>query len=440
MKKILLGLVFVPFFVSTQNSAPSGYVSKSILVDDTKDVFFNFGAATALTIDQTGWDIAFYNESHEIGGKVNEVKGVKVWRVYKDTNNFSAVTLADTLNPAYNSDNFMYLGALDTIYTGNTTNYFNIGLGRFFSGGTYTSRGDKIYIIRRSDGSYGKFYLKSYSSANRIFVLQYSNIDNTDVSSIDIPKSTPTGSTKHYQYLNLTTKAISSSFESTAYNDWDLVFRKCFVGALRTSFPIGVFTNNVYNLIRHSKELGSFAEGLPDVYLRYGYVSTEAYEAVGNTLTTNYNGSLASFEPISRLYNQVGVSWYNTTTSLPKQDVSYFIRDRIGKVWHLIFTNYSVATKTVDLAYNQVATHNASVALVDQSREPFVLSVRDGKLQVENRTKGSSEIEIMDFSGKILLKSNFSTVFVADELKMNADLILIKVSNDKVQKIFKVLY
>jgi hypothetical protein len=440
VKKLLLSIVSIPFFLSAQNSAPSGYVTKSIVVDDTKEVYFNFGAGTAATIDQTGWDIALYNESHEIGGKVNEAKGVKVWRVYKDTSSFSTVTLADTLNPAYNSDNFMYLGALDTIYTGNTTNYFTIGLGRFFSGGTYTARGDKIFIIRRSDGVYGKFYLKSYTSATRIFILHYANIDNTDVSTIDIPKSTPTGATKHYQYLNLTTKGLSGVFESASYNDWDVVLRKSFVGASRTAFPVGVFTNNVYNLIRHSKELGAFAEGLPDVYLRYGYVSTEAYEATGNTLTTNYNGSLSSFEPISRLNNQIGVSWYNTATGLPKQNMSYFLRDKDGKVWHLIFTNYTSATKTVDLAFNKVFTHNASVTTADQSMDLLGIVVRDGILQVENKTNGNCEIEIFDFSGKRLLRSNFSTVFVIDELKMDAKLILIKVSNDKIQKIFKVLY
>lgn len=440
MKSIAFLFLLLSVSSFAQNAAPADYVSKSFVVEDTKDVYINLGAAVSTTIDQTGWDIALYNESHEIGGKVNEQAGVRVWRVYQDTTNFSSVTINDTLNPVYNSENYMYIGALDTLYTGNTTNYFTIGLGRFFFGTSYTARGDRMYIIRKSDGSYGKFYLKSYSSTDRIFVIQYANIDNTDAGSISIPKSNPTGATKHYQYLNLTTKTISNSFETTQYNDWDIVLRKYFSGSPRTSSPLGVFTNNVYNLIRVSKELGTFAEGLPDLYLRNGYVSTEAYQASGNTLSSSYNGSLWSFDPISRMYNQIGANWYNSMTTLPKQDISYYLRDKNGKVWHLIFKNYSLASKTVDIAYKQVMSHNASISNTIDESNPFLLTSKDGKLIIENKLKEKSEIEIVDLSGKTILKSHFSMVFVVDDVNMSDGMMIIKVSNDKHQRIFKVQY
>ena len=440
MKSIAFLFLLLSVSSFAQNAAPADYVSKSFVVEDSKDVFINLGAAVSSMIDQTGWDIALYNESHEIGGKVNEQAGVRVWRVYQDTNNFSSVTMNDTLYPAYNSDNYMYIGALDTLYTGNTTNYFTIGLGRFFFGTSYTVRGDRIYIIRKSDGSFGKFYLKSYSSTNRTFVIQYANIDNSGSGAIEVLKSTPTGATKHYQYLNLTTKAISSAFETVSYDDWDIVLRKYFSGSPRTSSPLGVFTNNVYNLIRISKELGTFSEGLPDLYLRNGYVSTEAYQVSGNTLTTAYDGSLWSFNPISRIYNQIGINWYNSTTTMPKQDVSYFLRDKNGKVWHLIFKNYSLSSKTVEIAYKQVATHNSFISSFSEKTNPFNLICQNGKFVVENNENKLCDIEIMDVSGRVLRKSSFSTIFVIDDLNASEGLVLIKVSNDKHQRIFKVHY
>jgi hypothetical protein len=75
MKRFLL-LCTIPILSIAQNNPPTNYTVKSIIVEDTDHVFLNLNSNTTSVKTQTGWDIALYNEVHEIGGKVNETKGV----------------------------------------------------------------------------------------------------------------------------------------------------------------------------------------------------------------------------------------------------------------------------------------------------------------------------------------------------------------------------
>lgn len=430
----------------SQNTAPTDYTVKSISTVQSKENFFQFSSGNNAEIDQSNWDIAIYNEVHEIGGKVNEAMGVKVWRVYRDTSNFSSLTMSDTLTPMYNSNHFMYLGALDTIYTGAFSTYFRIGLGRFFENSSgYVADGyQRMYIIRKSNGSYAKFYLKSYGS--RKFDFLVANMDNSDMKTISVNKIVPMAS--HYQYLNLTTNAVSSSYEPTNFKEWDVVAKPYFEtqSNVRTSYPVGFFLNNPYNLIRYSQSLGSFADTLPSNYLNYavGGVATEAYEAAGDPMTAVYNQSLnasydnaaGSFAPISRLCNQIGVKWYEPTTNQVKSGVSYFLRDRVGKVWHIIFTNYNASSQTLTFAYKQVGSHS-SVASSHANSE-FELSQINGKWQVTGLGLQKNEIELYDLSGKLLSKSNFSTRFVVDNIRTQG-VYLLRVYNAQHQVVYRLI-
>ena len=155
--KYLLVAIF-PLFLFAQNNPPQNYTVKSIIVEDTDHVFLNLNTSIATVKTQTGWDLALYAEGHEIGGKVNETKGVKVWRLFKDTLQFSALTFADTIFSVSNSSDIIYLGALDTMYTGTLQTKFNIGIGDFYQD-NLVSIPTKMYIIKREDNVYGKLFI-----------------------------------------------------------------------------------------------------------------------------------------------------------------------------------------------------------------------------------------------------------------------------------------
>jgi len=426
--RYLVVLLLVPFFLNSQNSAPSDYITKSIKVENTSVNYLSLGANTSTNIEQSGWDIALYNHSHEIGGKINESKGVKVWRVYRDTTNFSSLSLADTIFQIKNNDSFTYLGAMDTIYTGSAQTYFKIGIGKFYLDAGYSVVPTINYIIKKEDGSYGKFYV---SYINRIFTIHYANIDNTGDKYYSITKIDPL--VKQYQYLSFVSGTLSSAYEP-ALADFDLILRKYSKGS--TEYPLGVLTNNSYNLIRFSN-----ISGFPVDYLKYGVVSTECYEATGDPLTVTYNGSLSTMEPISRLNNQIAEKWFNTTTQLPIQNKSYFLRDKNGRLWHIIFTNYNASTNTVDIAFKD---KGIVASLASNSTEADILNVyqNDDKIWVELNQKSdikSTYLEVLDMTGRRVFNANLKDKLAMDVAPFRNQILLFHLNSEKEFKTIKYL-
>lgn len=423
MKLKLLLFVLLPFFIIAQNNPPQNYTLKSIIVEDTDHVYLNLNASTTSVKNQTGWDLALYAEGHEIGGMINETKGVKAWRVFKDTMQFASLTIADTSFSVSNSPETFYLGALDTMYTGTLQTKFNIGIGDFYQD-NLVSIPTKMYIIKREDNVYGKLFISYDKSNNRSFTIRYADIDNANSKYIVVAKPTVSISaplTRHFKYIKLQNATVLNDFEP-AINDWDIVFRKYKVG--NTSYPIGVLTNNAHNLIRLSNIVG-----FPDDYLKQGLVKTEAYEVVGDPSTVLYNGSLNSPDPISRKYNQIGERWYNTSNNQPVSGRSYFLKDKFNKLWHLVFTSYDVPSKTLNIAYQQKGS--ASIGSLNEVVENYLVYQSDNLLHIENiDSKQESKIRIIDLTGKVLYQGILKDKLIIDcSIHINK-ILIIQIEND----------
>lgn len=413
----------LPLTILAQNNPPQNYTIKSIIVEDTDHVYLNLNTSTTSVKNQTGWDLALYTEVHEIGGMINETRGVKAWRVFKDTMQFAALTLADTSFSVTNSPEIFYLGALDTMYTGTLQTKFNIGIGDFYQD-NLVSIPTKMYIIKREDNVYGKLFISYDKSNNRSFTIRYADIDNANSKYIVVAKPTVSTSaplTRHYKYIKLSNSSIQNDFEP-AINDWDIVFRKYKVGS--TTYPIGVLTNNAHNLIRLSN-----ITGFPTDYLKEGVVKTEAYEALGDPSTVIYNGSLNSSDPISRKYNQIGERWFNTSNNQPISGRSYFLKDKFNKLWHLVFTSYDVPSKTLNIAYQQKGS--ASIGSFSKVEENYLVYQSDNFLHIENiNSMKESQIRMIDLTGKTIYQGKLKDKLLID-CSMHLDKILIiQIEND----------
>jgi hypothetical protein len=417
IKCLILGLI--PFLVVAQNNPPANYTVKNVIVGDNDHVFLNLHTNTATTKIQTGWDLALYNEVHEIGGMVNESAGVKVWRVYKDTTQFNSISLMDTMNPVSNNPSIFYYGALDTMYSGTLATSFNIGIGTFYQDNLITIP-TKMYIIKREDNVYGKFFISYKSAGGRNFVIRYANIDNSNSSYISVPKVTPLA--RHYRYVKLSDATILNDFEP-AYNEWDLVFRKYKVGT--TNYPIGVLTNNAHNLIRISS-----VTGFPEEYLKPGVVNTEAYEAIGDPSTVTYNGTLNSSDPISRSFNQIGEKWFNTATNKPVTGRSYFLKDRNNRLWHLVFTSYDALSKSVNIAFQQ----KGSVTSINSSQSinnNYLVYQKEEKLVIESKeTNKKSSIQLTDLMGKVVYKADLTDKLEIDITTYQSRVLFLQIEKD----------
>lgn len=423
MKKIIFSLL-LPLGVFAQNNPPINYVVKQIIVDDSDHIYLDLTNNTTTVKTQTGWDIALYNHDHEIGGKINETKGVRLYRVFKDTTLFNSLALTDTVNQVYNSDSILYYGAMDTFYSGNMITFFTIGIGKFYLD-NYNAIPDRMYIIKREDNVWGKFYI-SYSSSSKTFTIRYADMDNTNAKTISVPKTIPIA--RHYKYIKLQDGTISNEFEP-AYDAWDLVFRKYKVGS--TTYPLGILTNNAHNLVRLSN-----ITGFPADYLKQGVVKTECYEAVGDPSTVTYNGSLGSSDPISRLYNQIGQKWFNTSTNQPISGKSYFLKDKRSKLWHLVFCNYNASSKTLDIAFQNKGT--ASIDNINM-RDDVLLWQNNNELMIEamNHIASPTQVSIFDMNGKEIYKGAFNHRLSIDLTNMRNKLLFIHTSNNSSNQQFK---
>jgi hypothetical protein len=419
MKNIILIVILFPILTFAQNNPPTNYTVKNIIVEDTDHVYLNLNSNTTSVKSQTNWDIALYNESHEIGGTINETRGVRVWRVFKDTTQFNSLTIADTITSVSNSADMFYYGALDTMYTGTLQTKFNIGIGDFFQSSLVTVP-TKMYIIKREDNQYGKLFISYSKDNNRSFIIKYADINNANLRYITVPKQSSPLS-RHYKYIRLQDGSILNDFEP-AINDWDIVFRKYKVGS--TTYPIGVLTNNAHNLIRLSN-----ITGFPEGYLEGGVVKTEAYEAIGDPSTVQYNGSLNSSTPISRNNNQIGEKWLNTSNTNAASGRSFFLKDKNNKLWHLVFTSYDAVSKSVNIAFQQKGS--ASMISSQTVSNNYNLTQSQNKLHIESQDDNlESNVEIFDLTGRTLYQGKLMSKLAIDCSSFGNKIVVVQIKND----------
>jgi hypothetical protein len=431
-KKLFLALLASPLASFSQNIAPTDYTLNSAIVSANTEGYIQFKNNTAITIDQSSWDIALYNNTNEIGGKINDAKGVRLWRVYKDTTQFSAITLSDTLSRVYNSSSFMYNGAMDTIYTGSLATWFNIGLGRL-SNTDYSVYATRMYIIQRADGSYGKFFLRKYLS--RKYTIVSSDIDNLNPKTIDITKIVPI--TTHFQQINLSSGVVSTNFES-AVSNWDLCLKRNYssLAGSGTSVPLGILSNNAHNMLPYSKSLNAFADNIPAFYFT-PIASTEIYQAAGDPVSVTYNGSLNNTTTvISYLNNQIGASWYNPATQKPQSGVSYFIRDQSKNIWHVIFTNYDIVTNELNYAFRKVGTARTNDFI---AKNNYSIFIEEQTWRIESaRSSDINKIAIYNLSGALMHSDKFKKEYILNTTQYPKGIYILLIEADSKMESIKI--
>lgn len=323
MKKHLL----LTAFIGTGFGLTAQMVQDSVemLPGYTNESYYSLSNDEQANVINTNWDIAFDLSGFGATIRANEHTGTETY-VYPNGTDWSNVdTTGMAWNVLHNGDEKWSIGAFNK---GNVSaNPFDLGWG-IYSPVTHHITGDSIHILKLASGAYKKLMIESL--AGGVYTFKHADLNGANEVSATVTKGDYTD--KNFAYYSIDNDVTID--REPANNTWDIVFTK-YVTQLSpgTHYGVtGVLSNN-------------------GVYVR---------EASGvdpaTAVYTDYT--------VDSVINVVGWDWksFNMGTFMYdiEPDLSYFIQDLDGNIWHLVFTRFE-GTSTGKIVFAKELVSSASL-------------------------------------------------------------------------------
>jgi len=284
-------------------------VLDSVSIGTTNVAYYSLANDEQDNIINNNWDIAFeVTPGASSAIRINGQAGVELYEYpLGDTADWATVDITDIANwpKAYDSDQRWSAGAFSFFATESD---FDLGWGTY-SIVTHTVVGDRVFVIKKVDGTYGKVWIKSLASGTYTF--RYASLDNATDETSTITKANYPG--KNFVYFSLVTEeALDREPATTA---WDLQFSK-YIGDLG----------------------GGTWYGVSGILSNKGvYVAEAAGVDVETAVYTD-------FEADSFNISVIGSDWkaydFGTNSYLITEDLSFFVSDKAGDIWQVIPTGF----------------------------------------------------------------------------------------------------
>lgn len=312
MKKIVPFILSVIIPVMAFSQADSIYYGAGY----TKQVYYSLANGEVKSSDNTTWDLAFGTGGFDTDIRINDGFGVELYLYPNgDTSAWNNVDTTGLQNwtPRYNSDSSWQV----TAFADGTTIHPDYGWG-VYNSITHNVEGDKMYIIKLTDGSYKKLKM-DVMAASGLFTFSYADIDGSNEVQGSFNKMTY--NTKKHVYYALTNDSVMDL--EPEMGAWDIVFTK-----YQQLQPQGGFY----------KVTGVLAAG-----------NRMVAEARDVDLTTvgwygqDYTNNIGVIGADWKSFN-MGTFSYDIVDSL-----AYFVTDTNETVWQITFTGFegSATGKTV---------------------------------------------------------------------------------------------
>lgn len=291
----------------------------------TNESYYSFVNQEQANIDNTTWDIAFDLSGFGSSIRTNEHIGTEVYVYPNGTDWMNVDTSGLALASEHNSETTWSVGAFDQ--SADPSNGFDLGWG-IYNQVTHHINGDSIHILKLSDGSYKK--LKMESLASGVYTFKHADLDGANEISATVTKGN--FSDKNFAYYSIQNNQVLD--REPANNTWDIVFTK-YVGELGPGVFYGL-TGVLSNKGTYVKEANGIAPSL----------------AVHSDYT------------VDSVINVIGWDWKSFNTSTFSYDIvsdlSYFIQDQAGNVWHLVFTDFE-GSSTGKIVFGKEQVETASL-------------------------------------------------------------------------------
>jgi hypothetical protein len=328
------------------------------------------------TSPKNNWDIAFEINSVASSILLNSANGNELW-VYPN-GDISAWATIDTTAIAtwpklYNTDTSWSVGAFNVNL--DPTNDFDLGWG-VYNLQTHYITGDSLYIIKLANGDYKKLWIVRL--ANSIYEFKYANIDGSNEMSKTIAKADYTD--KNFGYYSIANNAATN--REPLSSNWDITF---------TQYT--AFIPMAYNVT--------------GVLANKGVEVAKAYPVSDAVNYSNYNA-----HTFATAINTIGYDWksFNNTTFMYElaDSLVYFVKDKSGDIWRLIFTGFSGSSTGKVVFDKEKLTGGAnSIGNTTKSNNFFALypnPATTGTATIVTNTQQAArgEIVVTDLQGKTI--------------------------------------
>lgn len=403
MRSSLL-LAFVVLLTGLRAQTP---VTVSIAPGYADQVWYSLQNGVVGTAPVNNWDLAFEIQGFTASVLVNTQKaGVEVVKSPFSIAQWSSVdtTGLSTWPRAHNADTSWSFGALNQ---GPFADEFDLGWGNY-NMITHVVAGDTIFLVRLGSGTWRKLRIDGLATGTYTFT--HANIDGSDELTGQINKAAY--STKNFAYWDLETHAAVD--REPANDSWDLTFVK-YVSFIPQPYGVtGVLQNKGIEAARVS--------GVPPADADW---TTAAYNAQINTIGFDW-----------KRFDMQTFQW------VIEDSLSYFVKDQVGGVWHLVFTGFGGSTSgTVDFTQELVS----ATGLAENDRTPELRTwpnpSLDGRVTIDAGDVRVLGLDVLDAAGRVVRSGDAVNLspFTLDLQGLGAGMYSLRLATDRGTAVARVL-
>ncbi len=305
MKRILLSALSLIALNSVSAQQVSDMISTG--AGYTNAVFYSLEDGEVANVSNEDWDLAFNTSVFAVDIRINGGKGVELYTYPDgDTSDFANVDITNIASwtQNHNSSRSWDYGAFNV---GATSSQFDYGWGAY-NPTTHYVTGDSIYVIKTLSGDYKKLWIQTL--ANGHYNFKYADINGSNLVSESVQLSNY--SDKNYFYYSLDNSTVIDREPATG--TWDFVAMKYMAPQPQGGYysSTGVLTNRGLKT-REARNID------PAVALWGDFTEEEDIDVMGF--------DWKAFD-------------MSTFSYIIESDLSYFVADRAGNIWQIIFTGF----------------------------------------------------------------------------------------------------
>tara|TARA_Y100000589_G_scaffold136859_1_gene130898 strand:+ start:492 stop:1739 length:1248 start_codon:yes stop_codon:yes gene_type:complete len=325
-KKIIILFVFV-----VKNMTSQTIDTVSMGQNYINDNYYSLSSGSKNIVSRGSWDIAFSADG--LGPtsstvRINGGNGVQCWLFSNDTSQWSSLDTTGfgwNTNELFNADTSWETGAFNSKPP---QGEYDLGWGTY-NMITHTVDGDRIFILKLSDGSYKKIIITGLSGGTYYF--KYADLNGVNEVNTSINKNAYSG--KNFAYYSLqNNQALDREPQST---DWDLLFTK------------------------YITDLGGGMHYAVTGVLANGNVKVAQVNNVSDVNNVTYWG-----QNYTSNIGEIGYDWKSFNMTTYQYDIEdslvYFVEDQTGDIYKLIFTGFG-GSATGDFIFTKELVGNVGI-------------------------------------------------------------------------------